>query len=133
MKLRTFVAQPQLRCVNKQQLWDSYPTARALSWSTQVRKHFCFPGGKRLEPNTMYNRNNKRRNNIYRIYLDSLEKKIKYYKPSIEVAPCRHAIQKHFKICPWCFLVNISESAWNLIYVHRREYLLQFTVHIKTT
>lgn len=51
------------------------------------------------------------------------------------MAPCRHAIQKHFKICPRCFLGNISERAWDLIYVREREleytsYILQFTLKL---
>lgn len=89
---------------------------RPNSWGAQQepqsKKTLLFPwkaGGKgRSELNTMVQQKQQNGKSVYRLYLDSSGEKIKYYKPSIEVAPCCHAIQKHFKLCP-CLLVNISE------------------------
>lgn len=104
--------------------WEPLPTAGALRRTTGARKHFCSraAGGRgRGEPHTMYPKQQNQKS-VYRVYLASLGKKMKYYKPSIEVAPCCHTIQKHFKPCCQRLPVSISQRVWNSIYVHEREW-----------
>lgn len=133
IRLRKFSDEPEVQCVNKEQLWNCCPTAGALGRRTKENTGFPRVGVRAKHNGTT--ETTKWEKKVYRIYLDSLGGKIKYYKPSVEVAPCGHAIQKHFKSCPWMFSskyfqksLKLDLRAWKGI----RVYLPHFTIHIKT-